>query len=179
MIQCRLSNSQSEPSKLETNTNGTQQKPYIGGAGWKKTRYNYFLVGNIRNLKETLDAGRSGTEGVMLELRKGSHNDPSSFVERSVGYFKAPADGNYIFSAFAAEKFALYINPLYGSAEIDEDTEPLIWSNRATGNTSHFNTLGDQIISEGVSLEKDQYYYMELYQSKSYSSYFSRYADYL
>ena len=55
----------------------------------------------------------------------------------------------------------------------------MIWTNTATGNTSHFNTLGDSIISENVYLEKDKYYYMELYQTKSYSSYYYKYADYL
>ena len=35
------------------------------------------------------------------------------------------------------------------------------------------------MISESVYLEKDKYYYMELYQSKSYSSWYYKYADYL
>lgn len=55
----------------------------------------------------------------------------------------------------------------------------MIWSSTATGNTSHYNSLGDKVISESVTLQKDKYYYMELYQSKSYQSYYYKYVDYL
>ena len=57
MIKCRLSNSQTGSSKLSTNKNGTQEKPYIGGSGWNLTRYNYFSFGSVKDLKEMIDSG--------------------------------------------------------------------------------------------------------------------------
>ena len=70
MIKCRLSNSRTGSGKLETNTNGTQQKPYIGGSGWKKTRYNYFSSSDVKEYREKIDSGDHDSaindEGVLL-----------------------------------------------------------------------------------------------------------------
>ena len=62
------------------------------------------------------------------------------------GYFKPPVSGNYTFKGFASEKFALYVSKSYGTASIDDDAEPIIWSNTETGNTSYYNTEGDHIV---------------------------------
>ena len=60
-----------------------------------------------------------------------------------------------------------------------EEPEPIIWSNHKTGNTSHHNTQGDQIISKEIELKKGRYYYMELYHTKFRGSYYREYSDYL
>lgn len=70
MIKCRLSNIQTQPSKLETNTVGTQKKPYIGGSGWKRTTYSYFDTSNAKQMKEKIDSGNYennlNEEGILL-----------------------------------------------------------------------------------------------------------------
>ena len=54
--------------------------------------------------------------------------------------------GNYTFRGLCGNRFALYLSDSYGNAEIAVDSEPIIWSNTATG-YSHFNTYGDSIVS--------------------------------
>ncbi len=49
------------------------------------------------------------------------------------GYFKAKRGGEYVFRGAADTKFALYISPFYGSAEIPTNSSPAIWSNYPTG----------------------------------------------
>ena len=60
--------------------------------------------------------------------------------------------GNYTFRGLCGNRFALYLSDSYGNAEIAVDSEPIIWSNTATG-YSHFNTYGDSIVSQEIYLE--------------------------
>ena len=83
----------------------------------------------------------------ILELKQMSNLFPYRYFTISQGYFKAPKTGNFTFRAFASDKFALYIASEFGTAQINETATPAIWSDVKTGNTSHFNTNGNKIVS--------------------------------
>lgn len=54
----------------------------------------------------------------------------------------------------------MYISPFYGSADIPLDSDPIIWSNSNTGTQSHVTFQNDKIISDGLYMEEDKYYYI-------------------
>ena len=81
--------------------------------------------------------------GVRHELWLPKAVEEGSYAYIYKGYFLAPVSGDYVFSGFGDDNFALYISDTYGSATTGttpyiyansymDDTDDLFYNNRTT-----------------------------------------------